>query len=192
MRRLNDFAPESRPLRPVRKLVNQARMANTLIQDCTGHKSLTRKDGARDDTGNFKNTKRNNDTHDIKMSTTDAVAWLHREGNTANELRFMGHTLSDNCHGLIASDVVTKADGYAEREATEVMITDAKQVTDEQAQITLAAYKQVRRSGAHWGADANERGSSCGAEHQQAQVNGVRPYCSQRGLRYIATKAQTH
>ena len=66
MRRLNDFAPESRPLRPVRKLVNQARVANTLIQDCTGHKSFTRKDGAPDDTGNFKNTKRNNDTHDIQ------------------------------------------------------------------------------------------------------------------------------
>ena len=96
--------------------------------------------------GNFKNTKRNNDTHDIKMSTTDAVARLHRKGNTANELRFMGHALRDNCHGLIASAGVTKADVYAEREAAKVMITDAKQVADEQAQITLGADKGVRRS----------------------------------------------
>ena len=57
MRRLNDFAPESHPLRPVRKLVNQARVANTLIQACAGHKSFTRKDGAGDDMGNFENTK---------------------------------------------------------------------------------------------------------------------------------------
>ena len=29
----------------------------------------------------------------------------------------MGHTLSDNRHGLVANAVVTLADGYAEREA---------------------------------------------------------------------------
>jgi hypothetical protein len=34
----------------------------------------------------------------------------------------MGHTLSDNRHGLIASAMVTTADGYAEREAAKVMI----------------------------------------------------------------------
>ena len=34
----------------------------------------------------------------------------------------MGHTLSDNRHGLIASAVVTRADGYAEREAAKAMI----------------------------------------------------------------------
>ena len=77
------------------------------------------------------------------MSITDAVAWLHREGNTANELRFMVHTLSDNRHSLIANAVVTIADGYGEREAAKVMITDAKQVADEQAQITLGADKGV-------------------------------------------------
>ncbi len=53
----------------------------------------------------------------------------------------MGHTLSDNRHGLIASAVVTIADGYAEREAAKVMTTDAKQVADEKAQITLGADK---------------------------------------------------
>ena len=110
----------------------------TLIQAWAGHKSFVRKDGSDDDAGNFKGKSRSNDTHE---STTDAEARLYRKGNTASELRFMGHTLSDNRHGLIASAVVTTADGYAEREAAKVMIADAKQVADEKAQITLGADK---------------------------------------------------
>lgn len=110
----------------------------TLIQAWAGHKSFARKDGSDDDTGNFKNKKRSNDTHE---STTDADARLYRKGKTASELRFMGHTLSDNRHGLIASAVVTTADGFAEREAAKVMIADAKQVAHEKAQITLGADK---------------------------------------------------
>jgi transposase len=110
----------------------------TLIQAWAGHKSFTRKDGSDDDTGNFKGKSRSNDTHE---STTDADARLYRKGNTASELRFMGHTLSDNRHGLIASAVVTTVDGYAEREAAKVMVADAKAVADENAQITLGADK---------------------------------------------------
>ena len=110
----------------------------TLIQAWAGHKSFARKDASDDDTGNFKGQSRSNDTHE---STTDADARLYRKGNTASELRFMGHTLSDNRHGLIANAVVTTADGYAEREAAKVMIADATQVADETAQITLGADK---------------------------------------------------
>ena len=110
----------------------------TLIQAWAGHKSFARKDGSDDDTGNFKGKSRSNDTHE---STTDADARLHRKGNTASELRFMGHTLSDNRHGLIASAMVTTADGYAEREAAKIMIADAKQVAHANAQITLGADK---------------------------------------------------
>jgi len=111
----------------------------TLIQAWAGHKSFARKDVCDDDTGNFKGKSRSNDTHE---STTDADARLYRKGNTASELRFMGHTLSDNRHGLIANAVVTAAaDGYAEREAAKVMIADAKQVADETAEITLGADK---------------------------------------------------
>ena len=36
----------------------------------------------------------------------------------------MGHTLTDNRHGLVVSAVVTQADGYAEREAAKAMIND--------------------------------------------------------------------
>ena len=111
---------------------------DTLIQAWAGHKSFARKDGSDGDTGNFKDKSRSNDTHE---STTDIDARLYRKGNTASELRFMGHTLSDNRHGLIASAVVTTADGHAEREAAKVMIADAKQAAQDKAEITLSADK---------------------------------------------------
>lgn len=110
----------------------------TLIQAWAGHKSFARKDGRDDDTGNFKGKSRSNDTH---ASSTDADARLYRKGNTASELRYMGHTLSDNRHGLIANARVSTADGYAEREEAKVMMADAKLIADEKAQITLGADK---------------------------------------------------
>ncbi|WCM86806.1 IS5 family transposase [Acidovorax sp. NCPPB 3576] len=135
----------------------------TLIQAWAGHKSFARKgdddasgdgrDGNSDNTddghgadakansdgGNFKGQRRSNDTHE---STTDADARLYRKGNTASELRYMGHTLSDNRHGLVANAVVTLADGYAEREAAKAMINDARQAqADPMRTITLGADK---------------------------------------------------
>ena len=114
----------------------------TLIGAWAGHKSfqLKRAQGNKEaqEPGNFKGQTRSNDTHE---STTDADARLYRKGNTASELRFMGHTLSDNRHGLIANARVSTADGHAEREAAKVMIADAKSAADDQAQITLAADK---------------------------------------------------
>ena len=73
----------------------------TLIQAWAGHKSFVRKDGS-DETGgggSFKGQTRSNEIHE---STTDADARLYRKGKTGSELRFMGHTLADNRHGLIA------------------------------------------------------------------------------------------
>ena len=113
----------------------------TLIQAWASHKSFVRKDGSDDDQGggSFKGRSRSNETHE---SSTDVDARLYRKGKTASELRFMGHTLSDNRHGLIASAMVTRADGYAEREAAKAMARDARQATvDEQTQITLGADK---------------------------------------------------
>ena len=112
----------------------------TLIQAWAGHKSFVRKDGSNDgDGGNFKGETRSNDTHE---STTDADARLYRKGNTASELRYMGHTLSDNRHGLIASALVTTADGHAEREAAKLMIYEAAQVRgDPETEINLVADK---------------------------------------------------
>lgn len=53
----------------------------------------------------------------------------------------MGHTLSDNRHGLIANAGVTQAGGHAEREAAKAMICDAVQAAAEGAQVTLGADK---------------------------------------------------
>jgi transposase len=114
----------------------------TLIQAWAGHKSFVRRDDddqGNGDGGNFKGEKRSNDTHESK---TDADARLYRKGGTASELRYMGHTLSDNRHGLVANAVVTIADGYAEREAAKAMINDARQALDDPArEITLGADK---------------------------------------------------
>jgi hypothetical protein len=60
------------------------------------------------DGGNFKGEQRSNETHESK---TDPDSRLYRKGKTASELHYMGHTLSDNRHGLIAGAVVTLADG---------------------------------------------------------------------------------
>jgi IS5 family transposase len=113
----------------------------TLIQAWAGHKSFVRKD--RDDEGDgdgtdFRGDKRSNETHE---STTDPDARLYRKGKTASELSYMGHTLSDNRHGLIANARVTQADGHAEREAAKVMIADAKQAAPENTEVTLGADK---------------------------------------------------
>jgi transposase len=113
----------------------------TLIQAWAGHKSFVAKDDdqANGDGGDFKGQRRSNDTHESK---TDADARLYRKGNTASELRFMGHTLSDNRHGLIASAVVTTADGYAERVAAKAMISDARQALGRpEREVTLGADK---------------------------------------------------
>ena len=54
----------------------------------------------------------------------------------------MGRSLTDNRHGLIASALVTTADGYAEREAAKRMVGDAVQVHgDPEIEITLGADK---------------------------------------------------
>lgn len=116
----------------------------TLIQAWAGHKSFVAKNDHQDGDGgatpgDFKGQRRSNDTHESK---TDGDAKLYRKGDTASELRYMGHTLSDNRHGLIANAMVTKADGHAEREAAKAMISDARQALgDAEREITLGADK---------------------------------------------------
>ncbi|WKB54720.1 IS5 family transposase [Eleftheria terrae] len=118
----------------------------TLIQAWASHKSFVpKKAGDDDDAGggssndgsDFRGQPRSNDTHESK---TDPDSRLYRKGKTASEMRFMGHTLMDNRHGLIVNAVVTQANGYAERAAARAMINDARQVNPE-AEITLGADK---------------------------------------------------
>ncbi|WP_157128389.1 IS5 family transposase [Cupriavidus sp. USMAA2-4] len=113
----------------------------TLIQAWAGHKSFVRKDGrdGDDDSGEFRGQQRSNETH---QSKTDPDAKLYRKGKTGSELRYMGHTLSDNRHGLVVSALASIADGHAEREAAKVMLNDARQATlDPDTEITVGADK---------------------------------------------------
>ena len=124
----------------------------SLIQAWASHKSFVLKGGKDDDSDNNSNNSSNNDlgadfrgqtrSNDTHESSTDADARLYRKGKTASELRFMGHTLSDNRHGLIANAMVTTADGHAEREAAKVMINAAcEAASDGTINITLGADK---------------------------------------------------
>ncbi|SIR50636.1 transposase [Pseudacidovorax sp. RU35E] len=91
------------------------------------------------DSDNFRGQRRSNATH---QSSTDADARLYRKGKTGSELRFMGHTLADNRHGLIANAMVTRADGHAEREAAKTMLQAAVEAADEHTlNITVGADK---------------------------------------------------
>ena len=112
----------------------------TLIQAWAGHKTFVRKDG--DDEaggGDFKGRTRSNETHESK---TDPDSKLYRKGNTASELRYMGHTLTDNRHGLVVNAMVTQASGFAERDAAKDMINAARQATiDPDVEVTLGADK---------------------------------------------------
>lgn len=122
----------------------------TLIQAWAGHKSFVPNDSGdaggsgggesgKADPTDFHGEKRSNATH---HSSTDADARLYCKGDNASRLRYMGHTLCDNRHGLIANAMVTTADGYAEREAAKVMIKAAVQAAgNPEASITLGADK---------------------------------------------------
>jgi len=115
----------------------------TLIQAWAGHKSFVPKDGddnsSTGGTGSFKGEARSNETHESK---TDPDSRLFRKGKTASELRYMGHTLTDNRHGLVVDAMATRADGYAEREAAKLMISKARNaVADPEVEVTLGADK---------------------------------------------------
>jgi transposase len=110
----------------------------TLIQAWAGHKSFVRKDGKDDEgAGAFRGQPRSNETH---QSSTDPDSKLYRKGETASELRYMGHTLMENRNGLIVNAMVTQANGHAEREAAKAMVADARHVHPE-GEITLGADK---------------------------------------------------
>ncbi len=136
----------------------------TLIQAWASHKSFVSKDDSNkprannddsNDGSNFKGQQRSNATHE---STTDADARLYRKGNTAAKLSFMGHTLSDNRHGLIANARVTVASGHAEREAAKIMIADVCETNDAACSTPNALNTPVKKItlGADKGYDAQE------------------------------------
>lgn len=58
------------------------------------------------------------------LSTTDPDALLARKSNDHwAELSYRGHMLMDNRHDLVVNGLVSKADGYGERDAAREMAT---------------------------------------------------------------------
>ncbi|HEX6507553.1 MAG TPA: IS5 family transposase [Chloroflexota bacterium] len=94
----------------------------TLIESWAAVKSMRRRDGkdeppgpGRNPTVNWHGEKRSNETH-VSPKDPDAQLFCKGKGQAA-KLCYMGHTLMDHRHGLIVDVEVTRATGYAEREA---------------------------------------------------------------------------
>lgn len=69
--------------------------------------------------------KRSKQTHE---STTDADARLYKKSyGKESKLSYLGHALVENRNGLIASAMVTHADGYAERDAALLMLAQKQE-----------------------------------------------------------------
>ena len=106
----------------------------TLIDAWASMKSFRPKDGDSSDDDappagrnaerNFRGEKRSNQTH---ASTTDPDAKLYRKGNgQSSRMCFMGHLLMENRNALIVDAELTRADGYAEREAALALLDRRK------------------------------------------------------------------
>jgi len=110
----------------------------TLIQAWASQKSFRSKDGGDDNpNGDFHGEKRSNQTH---CSTTDTDARLYKKSyGKESKLSYLGHVLVENRNGLIASAMVTTADGYAERDAALLMLKARQQ--GRSRRITVGADK---------------------------------------------------
>ena len=67
----------------------------------------------------FRGEKRSNETH---QSTTDPDARLARGAGRESRMAYQGHVLMENRNGLVVDVRLTKASGYAEREAALAMV----------------------------------------------------------------------
>jgi transposase len=109
----------------------------TLIEAWASQKSFQRKDGGSEDGENFHGDKRSNQTHESK---TDPDAKLYRKSSGSEaRLSYLGHTLVENCNGLIVGTYLTEADGHAERDAALLMVYQKRRKS--RKPITLGADK---------------------------------------------------
>ena len=100
----------------------------TLLQAWASLKSFRPRDEhdgpqgpGRNTPSDFHGHRRSNQTH---VSTTDREAMLMRKGGQQEaRLSFSGHLLTENRNGLIVDAVLTRATGYAEREAALRLVT---------------------------------------------------------------------
>jgi transposase len=100
----------------------------TLIEAWASHKSFVKKDGSgpdkpagRNPEVNFKGEPRGNATH---ASTTDPQSRLYKKSEfTEAKLRYMAHALSENRNGLVVDVETTQANGRAEWDAAETLVS---------------------------------------------------------------------
>ena len=79
---------------------------------------------------------RSNETH---ASTSDPQSRLYRKSSAAPALpSYLGHVLTDNRHGLVVNVRASAADGHAERDVAERMLSD---VARPDVRITVGADK---------------------------------------------------
>jgi transposase len=122
----------------------------TLIESYASAKSFQPKDAPEDASKDangfqprnvdvdFHGQKRTNATH---ASRTDPEAKLYRKGKGKEaKLAHMGHTMTENRHGLIVNITVTEANGTAERSAALEML-DEVQIEQKRKVRTLGADK---------------------------------------------------
>lgn len=114
----------------------------TLIQAWASIKSFKPRDddqqppAGKNPTRDFRGEKLVNDTH---ASTTDPQARLYRKSSTHEaRMSFAAHILTENRNGLVVVSKVTEADGFAERDAAEAMLS---KVASKKRRITVAADK---------------------------------------------------
>jgi hypothetical protein len=93
----------------------------TLIDARASPKSFQGKDGGTDwDRRNLRRQERKNATH---ASTTDPDARVYRRSNQAeSRLAYLGHLLIDNRRWFIVDEMATIADGFAQREASTLIV----------------------------------------------------------------------
>jgi len=162
----------------------------TLIHAWASHKSMRRKDSSDDDRPreDWHGQSRSNETH---ASTSDPESRLYRKSSAAPALpSYLGHVLTDNRHGLVVNVQASAADGYAEREVAQRMLSD---VARPDIRITVGADKgDDTRGFVKACRKMNVTPPRC-AEHQahRRQRNRCAHHAARR-LRRQPTQAQTH
>ena len=149
----------------------------TLIEAWSSMKSFRPKDESDDDQdgngwGDFRGTKRSNDTHESK---TDPESKLMRKGlGKEAKLSYSGHVLMENRNGLVVDIRVAEANGTAERE------------------VALEMLEQLGKHGITVGAD---RGYDTQDFVRRCRQLGITPHVSQfrkgEGRRGSAIDART-
>jgi transposase len=127
--------PQGKPLLPDEHFL----VDGTLIEAFASQKRFRAKGGSDNegDGADFRGQKRSNETH---ASTTDPESRLYRKaaGREAR-LCYMGHVTMENRHGLAVAGVVAKADGTAERRASQAMLKAKRKAVGHR--ITVGADK---------------------------------------------------